>query len=169
MIVEALARGLEVECSVLGDETAEASQPGEIVVTAGESGWYDYEAKYTPGGMELHGAGADLATRSRERVRELAVEAFQLLGCSGMARADFFVDGDEVLVNELNTIPGFTATSVYAKLWDASGLPYPQLLDRLLAAGRGALRARAGVPSLSPLLLQRSAPGCRPCCPRAGC
>ncbi len=68
----------------------------------------------------------------RERVRELAVEAFQLLGCSGMARADFFVDGDEVLVNELNTIPGFTATSVYAKLWDASGLSYPDLLDRLL-------------------------------------
>ena len=68
-----------------------------------------------------------------QRVRELAIEVFRLVGCSGMARVDFFVDGDEVLVNELNTIPGFTATSVYAKLWDASGLPYPQLLDRLLA------------------------------------
>jgi D-alanine-D-alanine ligase len=132
VIVEALAGGIEVECSVLGDERPEASDPGEIVVTAGESGWYDYEAKYTPGGMELQ-VPARIPDATRERVRELAVEAFQLLGCSGMARADFFVDGDEVLVNELNTIPGFTATSVYAKLWDASGLSYPQLLDRLLA------------------------------------
>ncbi len=131
VIVEALANGIEVECSVLGDETPEASQPGEIVVTAHESDWYDYEAKYAPGGMELQ-VPARISDATRERVRELAVEAFQLLGCSGMARADFFVDGDRVLVNELNTIPGFTATSVYAKLWDASGLPYPQLLDRLL-------------------------------------
>jgi D-alanine-D-alanine ligase len=68
-----------------------------------------------------------------ERVRSLAVEAFRLAGCSGLARADFFVDGDEVLLNELNTMPGFTATSVYAKLWDASGLEYPALVDRLVA------------------------------------
>ena len=132
VIVEALATGLELECSVLGNDDPSASQPGEIVLTAAESDWYDYEAKYTPGGMELL-VPARVSEPVRERVRELAVEAFTLLGCSGMARADFFVDGDEVLVNELNTIPGFTATSVYAKLWDASGLPYPQLLDRLLA------------------------------------
>ena len=67
-----------------------------------------------------------------ERVRSLAVRAFRLAGCSGLARADFFVDGDEVLLNELNTMPGFTSTSVYAKLWDASGLPYPDLVDRLV-------------------------------------
>jgi D-alanine-D-alanine ligase len=65
-------------------------------------------------------------------VRELAVTAFRLAGCSGLARADFFVDGDTVLLNELNTMPGFTATSVYAKLWESSGLPYPELVDRLV-------------------------------------
>jgi D-alanine-D-alanine ligase len=131
VIVEALAGGIEVECSVLGNDDPVASQPGEIVVTATDSGWYDYAAKYSPGGMELQ-VPARIPEPLRERVRELAVEAFQLLGCSGMARADFFVDGETVLVNELNTIPGFTATSVYAKLWAATGLPYPQLLDRLL-------------------------------------
>jgi D-alanine-D-alanine ligase len=68
-----------------------------------------------------------------EQVRSLAVRAFRLAGCSGLARADFFVDGDTVLLNELNTIPGFTPTSVYAKLWEASGLPYPALVDRLVA------------------------------------
>lgn len=68
-----------------------------------------------------------------EDVRRLAVEVFKIVGCAGMARVDFFVTEDGVLVNELNTIPGFTATSVYAKLWEASGVPYPQLLDRLLA------------------------------------
>ena len=71
-------------------------------------------------------------------MRALAVEAFVRVGCSGLARVDFFVDGDDVLVNELNTMPGFTATSVYAKLWEATGLPYPELCDRLVRA-----RARA--------------------------
>jgi D-alanine-D-alanine ligase len=65
-------------------------------------------------------------------VRQLAVTAFRLAGCSGLARADFFVDGDTVLLNELNTMPGFTPTSVYAKLWESSGLPYPELVDRLV-------------------------------------
>jgi D-alanine-D-alanine ligase len=132
VIVEALGTGLEIECSVLGDREAEASEPGEIVLTgAGESGWYDYEAKYTPGGMELV-VPARISETARLRVRSLAVEVFRLIGASGMARVDFFVDGEEVLVNELNTIPGFTSTSVYAKLFDASGVPYPELLDRLL-------------------------------------
>jgi D-alanine-D-alanine ligase len=132
VIVEALGTGLEIECSVLGDREAEASEPGEIVLTgAGESGWYDYEAKYTPGGMELM-VPARISETARARVRALAVEVFRLIGASGMARVDFFVDGEEVLVNELNTIPGFTATSVYAKLFDASGVAYPELLDRLL-------------------------------------
>jgi D-alanine-D-alanine ligase len=129
VIVEAASNGLEVECSVLGNDDPEASQPGEIVI---QSDWYDYEAKYEPGGMELM-VPARIADEVRERVRELAVDAFRLVGCSGMARVDFFVEDEgRVLVNELNTIPGFTSTSVFAKLWEASGVPYPELLDRLL-------------------------------------
>jgi D-alanine-D-alanine ligase len=131
VIVEASATGVEVECSVLGHTaTAEASQPGEIVLLKGD-GWYDYEAKYTDGGMQLV-VPARISDAARERVRDLAVAAFRLAGCSGLARADFFVDGDAVLLNELNTMPGFTATSVYAKLWEATGLSYPDLVDRLV-------------------------------------
>jgi D-alanine-D-alanine ligase len=131
VIVEASATGVEVECSVLGHTgTAEASQPGEIVLLKGD-GWYDYEAKYTDGGMQLV-VPARISDAARQRVRELAVTAFRLAGCSGLARADFFVDGDTVLLNELNTMPGFTATSVYAKLWEATGLSYPDLVDRLV-------------------------------------
>jgi D-alanine-D-alanine ligase len=132
VIVEASAPGIEVECSVLGPADApQASQPGEILLAAGEDGWYDYEAKYTPGGMELV-VPARISDAARERVRELAVTAFRLAGCSGLARADFFVAGEEVLVNELNTMPGFTQTSVYGKLWAHSGVPYPELCDRLV-------------------------------------
>jgi D-alanine-D-alanine ligase len=112
---------------VLGDTEARASEPGEIVLRAE---WYDYAAKYEPGGMELI-VPARISPQARARVRELAVEAFERVGCSGLARADFFVDGDVVLLNELNTMPGFTATSVYAKLWEASGVSYPGLVDEL--------------------------------------
>jgi len=129
VIVEAMAPGIEVECSVLGDTDPQASAPGEITY---ESDWYDYEAKYTPGGMELV-VPARISPGARLRVQELAVETFVRVGCSGLARVDFFVDGEEVLVNELNTMPGFTPTSVYAKLWEASGLPYAELVDRLCA------------------------------------
>jgi D-alanine-D-alanine ligase len=133
-IVEANSPGLEVECSVLGHtDGAQASQPGEIVLLKG-AGWYDYEAKYTAGGMELQ-VPARISEAARERVRELAAEAFRIAGCSGLARVDFFVDGEDVLLNELNTMPGQTATSVYAKLWAASGIPYPELLDRLVTIG----------------------------------
>lgn len=129
VIVEALAAGVEVECSLLGNEEAIASQPGEIVI---EAEWYDYAAKYEPGAMELV-VPARISGAARERVRELAVAAYTEAGCSGMARADFFVDADEVLISELNTMPGFTATSVFAKLFAASGLGYGELLERLLA------------------------------------
>jgi D-alanine-D-alanine ligase len=130
VIVEAHSAGLEVECSVLGPtEAPKASQPGEIVLTA-EGGWYDYEAKYTEGGMELV-VPARISPAARERVRSLAGEAFSLAGCSGLARVDFFVDGDAVLLNELNTMPGQTPTSVYGKLWAAGGLAYPHLLEKL--------------------------------------
>jgi D-alanine-D-alanine ligase len=137
-IVEAAAQGVEVECSVLGNSRPEASEPGQILVAGDGSEWYDYQAKYEPGGMELR-VPADVPARVRERVRELAVEVFLRVGCSGMARVDFFVEDPEgtgrVLVNELNTIPGFTATSVYAKLFEASGVAYPVLLERLLELG----------------------------------
>jgi D-alanine-D-alanine ligase len=126
VIVEANAGGLEIECSVLGGD---ASEPGEIVLRKG-AGWYDYEAKYEPGGMELV-VPARITSTARDRVRRLAVEAFDLAGCHGLARVDFFVDGDEVMLNELNTMPGFTQTSVYGKLWEATGVPYPDLVDRL--------------------------------------
>jgi D-alanine-D-alanine ligase len=130
-IVEAASNGLEVECSVIGNGEPIASQPGEILLGGGEAGWYDYEAKYTPGGMELV-VPARLPSTVRERVRELAVTTFRTVGCCGLARVDFFVEGERVLVNELNTIPGFTSTSVFASLFEADGVPYPQLLDRLL-------------------------------------
>jgi D-alanine-D-alanine ligase len=130
-IVEAAAGGLEVECSVIGNGDPIASEPGEIMLSAGEEGWYDYEAKYTPGGMELI-VPARVPRGTRERIRELALETFRQSGCYGLARVDFFVMGERVLVNELNTMPGFTATSVFASLFEASGISYPALLERLV-------------------------------------
>ncbi|MGH2955396.1 MAG: D-alanine--D-alanine ligase family protein [Solirubrobacterales bacterium] len=129
VIVEAAASGKEVECSLLGNDDPLASVPGEIVTRA--SDWYDFEAKYAEGGMELV-VPAGISEGARERVRELARAVFTLCGCSGLARCDFFVDGEEVLVNELNTIPGFTETSVYGKLLEADGIGYPELCDRLV-------------------------------------
>jgi D-alanine-D-alanine ligase len=128
VIVEAMSSGIEVECSLLGStRAAQVSEPGEIVISAD---WYDFAAKYEPGGMELV-VPARISATARERLRATALDAFARLRCSGLARADFFVEGDDVLLNELNTMPGFTATSVYAKLWEASGLPYEQLVSRL--------------------------------------
>jgi D-alanine-D-alanine ligase len=129
VIVEAAAGGREVECSVLGNERPLASLPGEIVTRAD---WYDFEAKYTEGGMELR-VPAPIDEAAIARVRELAVSVFALAGCSGLARCDFFVEpSGEVLVNEINTMPGFTETSVYAKLLEAGGIAYPALCDRLV-------------------------------------
>ncbi len=133
VIVEAMSHGMEVECSVVGDAAPQASVPGEITF---EGDWYDYEAKYRQGGMELI-VPARLPEPVLEQVRGLAIEVFLRVGCAGMARCDFFVEDPEgearVLVNELNTIPGFTETSVYARLFEESGMSYPALLDRLLA------------------------------------
>ena len=146
VIVEAMAQGVEVECAVLGLPRAErasdggringvrptapaalASEPGEIVF-AGD--WYDYETKYMAGEMELV-IPARISAGLSARVRELALEAFAYTGCEGLARVDFFVAEGLVLVNELNTMPGFTPTSVYARLVEASGISYPELVDRL--------------------------------------
>jgi len=129
VIVEAHASGREVECSLLGNEEAEASLPGEVVA---HGDWYDYETKYRDGGMELV-VPAPIGGEQIEAVREQAIRAFRLGGCAGLARCDFFVAADgAVLVNEVNTMPGFTQTSVYAKLWSASGLDYASLCDRLV-------------------------------------
>ncbi len=141
VIVEASAEGREVECSVLGNERPQTSLPGEIVANAE---WYDFEAKYGEGGMEL-AVPAPIPAEQAALVRELAGEIFALAGCSGLARCDFFVrPGGEVLVNEINTMPGFTETSVYAKLFESSGVPYADLCERLvgLAVERHA-RARS--------------------------
>jgi len=142
VLVEEFLDGIEVEVGVLGNREPFASLVGEIVVTRNE--WYDYEAKYDNGEMDLV-VPARITPDQTARVQRLAVQAFVATECEGMARVDCFVTGDgEVLVNELNTIPGFTSTSVYAKLFEASGIPYPTLLDRLveLALERHERRAR---------------------------
>jgi D-alanine-D-alanine ligase len=133
VIVEETIVGREVECAVLGNEDPAASVPGEIV-TGGDHAFYDYQAKY----LDEHGASllipAPLDSSLGEKVRALAVRAFTTLCCEGMARVDMFVREDgEVLVNEINTIPGFTKISMYPKLWEASGIPYGELVDRLIA------------------------------------
>jgi D-alanine-D-alanine ligase len=129
VLVERFVPGVEVEVGVLGNLQPVASLPGEIVVMHNE--WYDFEAKYDEGEMDLV-VPARIPEEQLERAQELAVRAFVATDCEGMARADLFVrDDGEVLVNELNTIPGFTATSVYARLFEASGIPYEELLQRL--------------------------------------
>jgi D-alanine-D-alanine ligase len=141
VIVEAAASGIEVECGVLGrlaDERADGAEAHAQVSLAGEivfeGDFYDFEAKYEPGGMELL-VPARISDAAAAQVRQLALEAFARAGCDGLARVDFFVDGDDVLLNELNTMPGFTPTSVYAKLFDASGMPYAELVERLCLLG----------------------------------
>jgi len=130
VIIEADAGGAEVECSVIGNLEPEVSQPGLITYPGAE--WYDYDAKYSSGGMELV-VPAPLDDATTERIRELAARVFRAVDGRGLARCDFFVrESGEVLVNEINTIPGFTATSVFGKLFEASGVPYPQLCDRLV-------------------------------------
>jgi D-alanine-D-alanine ligase len=140
VLVEEFVNGVEVECSVLGNEQPIASIPGEIEANAD---WYDFSAKYDEGGMELV-IPPRIAEEAIARVQEVSVEAFRVTDCEGMARADCFVrDDGEVLVNELNTIPGFTATSVYAKLFEASGIPYEELLERLVQLAQERYERRA--------------------------
>jgi D-alanine-D-alanine ligase len=132
VLVEEFVRGMEVECGVLGNRVPPpvASLPGRIDTLEHE--WYDYESKYAAGGMELV-IPPELPQETIELVQQRAVDAFVAGDCEGLARVDFFVREDgEVIVNELNTMPGFTDTSVYAKLFEASGVPYAELLDRLI-------------------------------------
>ena len=131
IIVEAGVDAREVEVSVLGNEEAEVSVPGEIVVPEHE--FYDYEAKYTEGGMQLH-APAQIPDQTAEELRRVARVAYDSIDAAGMARVDFFLErgSERLILNEINTIPGFTPTSVYPKLWAASGLAYERLLNRLI-------------------------------------
>ena len=130
VIVEKGLDAREVECSVLGNDAPQASVPGEIVPL---NEFYDYEAKYVKEGSDLV-IPARLSRALTRSVRDLALRAFRAVDCAGMARVDFLLDrpSRRLFVNELNTIPGFTPISMYPKLWEASGLPYPALLDRLV-------------------------------------
>jgi D-alanine-D-alanine ligase len=119
----------EIECAVLGNDDPVASLPGETIA-AGE--WYDYRAKYLDDETRLE-VPADLRDDVVGEIQRMAVVAFRAIDCSGMARVDFFFrEPDEVVLNEINTIPGFTAVSMYPKMWEASGLSYPELIDRLV-------------------------------------
>jgi D-alanine-D-alanine ligase len=117
---------------VLGNDDPEASVPGEIVPSRE---FYDYTAKYTDGDASKLLIPAPLSEAESQRVRTLAVAAFKAVDCAGMARVDFLLAGDSgtLYLNELNTIPGFTTISMYSKMWQATGLSYPKLLDRLVA------------------------------------
>jgi D-alanine-D-alanine ligase len=129
ILVERAVQGREVEVAVLGNDAPTASVPGEVCYS-GE--WYDYETKYGTGQTTFK-VPAPLPPATTELVQSLAIKAFQAVDCAGMARVDFFIETDgRVLVNEINTIPGFTQTSAYPRLWDASGIPYPELIARLI-------------------------------------
>jgi D-alanine-D-alanine ligase len=144
VLVEEFVSGVEIEVGVLGNRDPVASLPGQVVSHFND--WYDYSSKYDEGGSDLLVPPPTLTLEQCERAQQLAVDAFVATDCEGMGRIDFFVreaDG-EVIVNELNTIPGFTATSFYSRLFDASGIPYRELLDRLvrLALERHERKAR---------------------------
>ncbi len=131
IVIEEMVEGRELECSVLGNKDPIASVPGEVKPL---HEFYDYEAKY----IDEHGAGLEIPAKVPndvvEKVKQLAVTTFTALGCEGMARVDFFLKNNgELYVNEVNTIPGFTAISMYPKLWQASGMTFTELLDRLIA------------------------------------
>ncbi|MBI3893351.1 MAG: D-alanine--D-alanine ligase [Candidatus Wallbacteria bacterium] len=136
----------EIECSVIGNAQPEVSVPGEITYT---SEFYDYETKYTPGKMQLV-APAPLDAETTRLVRQMAADAYRALECEGMARLDLFIEkpSGKILVNEINTIPGFTSTSVFAKLWEATGVPYGALLDKLIGLALDRYRERRDLAGL---------------------
>lgn len=130
VIVETALDAREIECSVLGNTDPQASLPGEIIP---RTGFYDYQAKYLDDSAELV-VPALLRPEQVENIQDLALRSFQTLECRGLARVDFFLERttEEIYVNEINTIPGFTSISMYPKLWQVSGLPYSELIDRLI-------------------------------------
>lgn len=136
VIVEAGITGREIECAVLGGRRgarARASLPGEIVVTGGEHAFYDYEAKYLDEANVQLSCPADLPEHLIKEVQDIAIRTFEAVGAEGLSRVDVFVTADErVVVNEINTMPGFTPFSMYPRMWAASGLSYPELVDELI-------------------------------------
>jgi D-alanine-D-alanine ligase len=135
VLVEAAVVGREIECGVLEDEHGrpEASLPAEVRVVRGHE-WYDFEAKYLDDACEFD-IPATLSPEVTAQVREAACRVFTALDCTGLARVDFFVAaGDRVVVNEINTMPGFTHISMFPQMWAATGVDYPALVDRLVAA-----------------------------------
>lgn len=141
-VIEEAIVGQEVECSVLGNERPEASTTGEIEP---DRDFYSYESKYAADSKTQLHIPARISEETSEAVREMAVRMYQVMGCEGYARVDFFVrNGREVIANEVNTIPGFTSISMYPKLWEASGIGYSELLTRIieLAFERHARRTR---------------------------
>jgi D-alanine-D-alanine ligase len=133
VIEAAVPDAREIECAVLGNDVPEASVPGEIIPSRE---FYDYESKYLDEGSRSI-IPADLPKKTAEQIRKLAIEAFKAVDGAGMSRVDFLLsrDGGKIFLNEVNTIPGFTTISMYPKLWAASGLEYPALLDRLIELG----------------------------------
>ena len=131
IVVEAGVSAREVECAVLGNDNPQASVVGEITF---DSDFYDYETKYTEGAAQLH-IPADLPQSISDRIREMAIEAFLAVDAAGLSRVDFFYleDTGEVFINEINTLPGFTSTSMYPRLWAHSGVSFPELCDRLIS------------------------------------
>ena len=131
VIEAAVPNPREIECAVLGNDDPQASIPGEVIP---EREFYDYKAKYIDADGSRIEIPAQLSTAETERVRRLSIEAFRAVEGAGMARVDFLLNGEtrELFLNEVNTIPGFTTISMYPKMWEASGLPYPALIDRLI-------------------------------------
>jgi D-alanine-D-alanine ligase len=130
IVVEEFVPAHEVEVAVLGNDEPEASVPGEIISS---NEFYDYRAKYIDGKSVMR-IPADLPSDTAKQVREMAIRAFKAIDCTGLARVDFFIrkDNGEALINEINTMPGFTPYSMYAKLWEHSGISYSELVDRLI-------------------------------------
>jgi D-alanine-D-alanine ligase len=148
VLIEAFIKGREIECSVLGDLEPRASRPGEIIPC---NEFYDYRAKYIDDRSELV-VPVELGSDLEEKVRELACRAFTAVEASGLARVDFFVDTDrgEIIVNEINTIPGFTSISMYPKLWEASGIGYRELVSRLMDLAVKRFQRRQGLLTAPP-------------------
>jgi D-alanine-D-alanine ligase len=134
IVVEAAINGREIECAVLGslDGPPRTAPPGEIVVTNKAYEFYDFEAKYLDEASVELTCPADLPESVTASVQDLAARVFTALDCEGLARVDFFVDGDRVIVNEINTMPGFTPFSMYPRMWAAAGMTYPELVDELI-------------------------------------
>lgn len=130
ILIEECISGREIECSVLGNDNPIASVPGEILP---RHEFYSYKAKYLDEKGAVLEIPAKLPSAISERIRQLAIKTFSVLCCEGMARVDFFLrNGEEIIVNEINTIPGFTRISMYPKLWEGSGISYSELIDRLI-------------------------------------